>query len=74
EKYQYFDAEYRFALQVPPVGKEKGRHCLCENILQGENPRKCPHFATGCTPAQPLGPCMVSREGACLICYNKGRS
>lgn len=74
EKYQYFDAEYRFALQVPPVGKEKGRHCLCENILQGENPRKCPHFATGCTPEQPLGPCMVSREGACLICYNKGRS
>lgn len=73
ERYQYFDAEYRFALQVPPMMKENGQRCLCEKILQGANPRKCPHFATGCTPEQPLGPCMVSREGTCFICYNNGR-
>ena len=36
-------------------------------------PAACPLFATACTPAQPLGPCMVSTEGACAAAYRYER-
>jgi len=48
--------------------------CACGRILTGRlAPADCPRFATACTPAHPLGPCMVSSEGACAAAYKYGR-
>jgi len=46
----------------PPAG------CRCGDVITGRvNPDECPMFGGECTPARPLGPCMVSSEGACGI-------
>jgi len=66
--YKDFDAELRFHPDLPPVKEIKG--CRCGEVLQGKiSPPKCPFFANGCTPAEPLGACMVSTEGTCAAFY-----
>ena len=32
-------------------------------------PQECPMFGARCTPEDPVGPCMVSSEGACAAAY-----
>lgn len=57
----------RFILK-PKTAGEKGmpRGCLCANVLMGKTePERCPMFGKACTPEKPIGPCMVSVEGAC---------
>ena len=59
-----FDAEKRFALRERRIADHKD--CACGAILRGEkSPGQCPLFGTVCTPAHPIGACMVSSEGAC---------
>ncbi len=71
-KYAEFDAEIRLDITLPVAREPKG--CLCGNVLKGRNtPRQCPLFATSCTPATPIGPCMVSSEGTCAAYYQYGR-
>lgn len=42
--------------------------CRCADVVLGRiNPTQCPLFAGHCTPAHPIGPCMVSDEGACRL-------
>lgn len=67
------DAEQLFD-RLPPL--EKGgpspdeRGCRCGEVLRGVvAPLKCPLFGEACTPARPVGPCMVSAEGACAAYY-----
>jgi hydrogenase expression/formation protein HypD len=36
-------------------------------------PDACALYGTACTPARPVGPCMVSDEGACHIWWTAGR-
>lgn len=44
--------------------------CNCGDILRGIlEPRECRAFGKGCIPERPLGPCMVSGEGACRIVF-----
>jgi hydrogenase expression/formation protein HypD len=44
--------------------------CRCGDVLKGiMPPNKCPLFGAGCTPANPVGPCMVSTEGSCAAYY-----
>ncbi len=44
--------------------------CRCGEILKGAlTPRDCPLFGRACTPARPVGPCMVSSEGTCAAYY-----
>ncbi len=44
--------------------------CRCGEVLTGRiHPAQCPLFGSVCTPANAFGPCMVSAEGACGICY-----
>ena len=44
------------------------------DILRGlKKPSDCKVFGTACTPAAPLGACMVSSEGACAAYYQYGR-
>ena len=59
-----FDAELRFG--VSPGEPPEPRGCRCGDILRGRiTPPECPLFRTTCTPAAPVGPCMVSSEGTC---------
>jgi len=48
--------------------------CRCGDVIQGKaHPPECPQFGKTCTPARPIGPCMVSSEGACAAWYKYGR-
>ena len=72
EKYAAFDAEVRLDVTLPEAQEPRG--CLCGNILKGMNtPRECPLFSKGCTPSNPIGPCMVSSEGTCAAYHKYGQ-
>lgn len=48
--------------------------CRCGDVLAGRlRPRECAAFGRICRPEQPLGPCMVSSEGACGLAYAYNR-
>jgi len=48
--------------------------CRCGDVLRGVmTPPECGLFAKVCTPTNPLGPCMVSSEGACAAFYRYER-
>jgi len=60
------DAACRFGLELTSSWENEG--CRCGEILRGAaEPEDCPLFMTACNPDTPLGPCMVSVEGSCLI-------
>jgi hydrogenase expression/formation protein HypD len=70
--YSAWDAEAKFA--VPGVRVEDPAACECGAVLTGRiKPWECQVFGTACTPATPIGTCMVSPEGACAAYYNFGR-
>ena len=72
EKYRNFDAEEMFDVEVEPTKEDKG--CICGEILKGlKNPKDCKLFNKACTPEDPVGPCMVSNEGACHAYYKYNR-
>ncbi len=72
KKYRQFDADSRF--DIPKLSASPVKGCLCGEILKGRaTPRRCPQFGKRCTPSDPLGPCMVSTEGACAAEYKYGR-
>jgi hydrogenase expression/formation protein HypD len=69
--YEQFDAERRFPVALPEPAAKNG--CRCGEILTGcAAPRDCPLFGSRCTPETPVGPCMVSSEGACAASYLYG--
>jgi len=64
------DAAKRFAGQLQHVDAHEPPGCLCGCILKGAaEPSDCQLFGTRCTPASPVGPCMVSSEGTCAAHY-----
>ena len=74
EEYARFDAKRRFAVLLAQVPKALPTACRCGEVLRGTlAPRNCPQFDKICTPSQPLGPCMVSSEGACAAAYKYER-
>jgi hydrogenase expression/formation protein HypD len=73
KRYQQFDAENNFEFDPGPTREPKG--CICGSILRGvSTPPDCPLFRKSCTPEHPIGPCMVSSEGACATYYHYGDS
>lgn len=67
-----FDAARRFPFH--PTDKEGIRGCQCGQIICGQlGPQDCPLFGKGCQPDHPVGPCMVSSEGACAAAYKYQR-
>ena len=47
--------------------------CDCANVVLGRRyPDQCKLYGTTCTPGEPIGPCMVSDEGACRIWWTHG--
>ena len=62
------DAEAMIPVEVEPLKEWKG--CICGEVLKGlKNPKQCKLFGKACTPANPVGACMVSNEGACNAYY-----
>jgi hydrogenase expression/formation protein HypD len=52
--------------QMPPG-------CECASVVMGKiNPNECKIYGRACTPKSPVGPCMVSDEGACRIWWSAG--
>jgi hydrogenase expression/formation protein HypD len=67
-KYQQFDADKAFPMSLKPPKEPKG--CRCGDIIRGAAiPLDCQLFRKVCTPESPVGPCMVSSEGACAAYY-----
>ncbi|MBN1816590.1 MAG: hydrogenase formation protein HypD [Sedimentisphaerales bacterium] len=70
--YERFDALVRFGIEEIPGQEPEG--CLCGRVLCGLiDPPQCGFFGSVCTPDTPVGPCMVSSEGACSAWYKYGR-
>jgi hydrogenase expression/formation protein HypD len=68
-----FDAEKIF--EIPEVEAQEPVGCICGEILQGiKVPSDCSLFRRVCTPENPVGPCMVSAEGACSAYYLYGEN
>ena len=71
-KYATYDAECRF--DVPQFVAKEPAGCDCGAILRGaKRPSDCHLFGRSCTPEQPIGPCMVSAEGACAAHWRWGQ-
>lgn len=74
--YANHDARHRFhplASQARPHAGEMPPGCDCTKILLGQcQPNACRIYGKACTPQTPIGPCMVSDEGACRIWWNGG--
>ena len=60
-------AERRRAGQMPAG-------CECAKVVLGKiYPDQCKVYGLACTPRDPIGPCMVSDEGACRIWWAAGK-
>jgi hydrogenase expression/formation protein HypD len=62
-----FDARKKHGVHVEQ-GKDILLGCECHLVIIGKiKPDECPMFLKACTPAKPVGPCMVSSEGTCRV-------
>ena len=70
------DANRRFGLDADAARKRAGEMppgCDCARVVLGKiYPNQCVLFGKACTPRNPIGPCMVSDEGACHIWWSSG--
>ncbi len=72
-EYAEFDAFTRFDLELPPEREIPG--CRCGEVITGKcEPADCELFGSLCTPIAPVGPCMVSSEGACRAWFRYRRA
>lgn len=68
DTFQEYDAAAKFAVAYQQA--EKKTACRCGDVICGKlAPEACPLFGTACVPEEPVGPCMVSSEGACAAAY-----
>jgi len=68
DDYARFDAKRAFGITIEDCPPLPG--CKCGDVLKGKlSPSQCPLFGKACTPARPVGPCMVSTEGSCAAYY-----
>lgn len=62
----YADESRKRAGEMPPG-------CDCAGVVLGKiYPTECKLYGKACTPRNPIGPCMVSDEGACRIWWAGG--
>ncbi|NYT08250.1 MAG: hydrogenase formation protein HypD [Methanomicrobiales archaeon] len=65
-EFERYDAQKKFGIEFRHI--EKHTACICDKVLRGiAQPSDCRLFDRVCTPRTPVGPCMVSHEGACKI-------
>jgi hydrogenase expression/formation protein HypD len=69
DEFAEFNAREKFDIKVKEV-KEAPTGCICGSILRGiAKPEDCKLFKVKCNPANPIGACMVSKEGTCNISH-----
>jgi len=76
EGYLKFDAECAFPLKIKQTVRntQYARQCRCPDVLKGLiKPSACALFIKACSPEHPVGPCMISIEGACNAYYKYQR-
>lgn len=62
----YADESRKRVGEMPPG-------CDCASVVLGKKyPNQCRLYGLACTPRKPIGPCMVSDEGACRIWWAAG--
>ena len=70
------DARHRFGIEPKGDRKRAGEMppgCDCARVVLGKiYPNECVLYGEACTPRKPIGPCMVSDEGACRIWWASG--
>ncbi|MDD4980505.1 MAG: hydrogenase formation protein HypD [Candidatus Omnitrophica bacterium] len=71
DEFSLFDAEKNFSFNDQrPTTNDQRPKCRCGDVLKGLiSPQVCPLFSKACCPEHPIGPCMVSNEGACSAYY-----
>ena len=76
EDYAAHDARLRFRSYADESRKRVGEMppgCDCAKVVLGKiYPNQCRLYGAACTPRKPIGPCMVSDEGACRIWWSAG--
>jgi hydrogenase expression/formation protein HypD len=76
EAYAAHDARIRFKSYADDSRKRVGEMppgCDCAQVVLGKiYPNQCRLYGKACTPRKPIGPCMVSDEGACRIWWSAG--
>ena len=76
EAYQAHDARQHFQSYADESRKRVGEMppgCDCARVVLGKiYPNQCRLYGAACTPRKPIGPCMVSDEGACRIWWSSG--
>ncbi|MBU1261054.1 MAG: hydrogenase formation protein HypD [Planctomycetes bacterium] len=71
-KFSELDAEKQLGVKF--IHEEDLTGCQCGQVLCGlMDPPDCGLFAKSCTPDTPVGPCMVSSEGACAAWFKYTR-
>ena len=76
EAYSGHDARKLFPSYAEDARKRAGEMppgCDCAQVVLGKiYPNECRLFGVACKPGNPIGPCMVSDEGACRIWWSGG--
>jgi len=76
EKYKRYDARRQFPSYADDARKRAGEMppgCDCAAVVLGKiYPNQCRLYGKSCVPRNPIGPCMVSDEGACRIWWANG--
>ncbi len=74
--YSQHDARIQFPSYDEENRRRKGKMppgCDCASVVLGKKyPNECVLYGQACTPQEPIGPCMVSDEGACRIWWASG--
>jgi len=70
------DARLRYPRKERQARRRAGEMppgCDCAEVVLGRiYPNQCRLYGSACTPRNPVGPCMVSDEGACRIWWSGG--
>lgn len=76
ESYAAHDARKHYPAYHEIARKRAGEMppgCDCASVVLGKiYPNQCRLYGSACTPRSPIGPCMVSDEGACRIWWSGG--
>jgi len=74
-EFRAFDAEKVFGIKLRMPSSVRRTPCRCGDVLKGViSPADCGLFPKTCSPDNPIGPCMVSSEGACNAYYRYKRN
>jgi len=78
QRYEKHDARLLYPNYRNSARKRAGQMpagCDCSSVVLGKIfPSQCRLYGHGCTPRNPIGPCMVSDEGACRIWWSSTKN